>query len=49
MIGCHEIVESTTVEVNNDDGNRIYQHNISYDLSLYDDAGASTGKDRQNY
>lgn len=45
MIGCQEIVESSSEEVIND-GSRIYQHNISYDLSLYDGAGASTGNDQ---
>lgn len=43
MIGCQDVVDSSSVEVIDDNGNRIYKHNISFDPSLYDNADASTG------
>ena len=44
LIGCHNEGTSSTEEVVDDFGNRIYLHNVTYDFSQYDDAEAASGK-----
>ena len=44
LIGCHNEGTSSTNEVVDDFGNRIYLHNVTYDFSQYDDAEAASGK-----
>lgn len=46
FVGCQDDVVSSTEEIVDGFGNRVYVHNISYDLTLHDMADATTGEMR---
>ena len=44
MIGCEGNIESNTTEIIDSNGNRVYKHQLSYNLSAYEDLDAASGK-----
>ena len=44
MIGCEDTIESNTTEMIDSNGNRVYKHQLSYNLSTHEDLDAASGK-----